>query len=82
MEFGATTNTSCGSVVSGIYRRFGIKAIGAIRWDFYLDGVQVFSSTTNVPAVALKLIFGSKNGGITAGGDTLSVDWMRVAQLA
>ncbi len=74
-----TTVTSVANRQSGSWARMGFHVVGVDRVDFYIDGVQVGSISTNLPTVAMGVLAGAKNGFTNL--EILNVDNFDVVQL-
>jgi len=71
-----TANADVASCVVDTPVRLGFK------WDgttitAYVDGVEVATSTTNIPTVAMAIAFGYLNGAGSAANEGMNVDWIR-----
>ena len=74
-----TTLTSVQTRVSGSWIDIGFHVTSNATIDYYLNGVQVGSLATNLPTVAMGLVWGAKNG--TTSHEKLYVDYVQVIQL-
>ena len=75
-----TSGDTSVDIVAATYNRYGIHFDGAGTVSYWLDGVQVASSTTNIPDdEELCITFGLMNG--TGAAKTLSIDYIRCVQV-
>jgi len=74
-----TTVTGLATRQSGSWARLGFHMESNTLITWYINGEAVGASTTNMPAAAMGLVFGVKNGDTNE--DILYVDWFRLVQL-
>ena len=74
-----TTLTSVATRQSGTWTRLGMFIDGSSSVTFYINGVAVGTTTTNLPDAGITPVFGVKNGDTNE--EALYVDWVRVVQL-
>lgn len=75
-----TTADTGVDIVAANYNRYGIYFDGAGEVEFWIDGVLVGTSTTNVPDDELmRFVFGLQNG--EAAAKTMSLDYVKWVQL-